>query len=78
MSGTNLTLVVGFLLVLARWCRVRGRWLYLVGALGIVGFVLLARTEPSVLRAAVMGTVALVALGTERPSARCCARSGPR
>ena len=26
VSGTNLTLVVGFLLVLARWCGVRGRW----------------------------------------------------
>ncbi len=65
VSGTNLTLVVGFLLVLARWCRVRGRWLYVVGAAGIVGFVLLARTEPSVLRAAVMGTVALFAMGTD-------------
>jgi len=63
VSGTNLTLVVGFLLVVARWCRVRGRWLYVVGALGIVGFVLLARTEPSVLRAAVMGSVGLLALG---------------
>ncbi len=63
VSGTNLTLVVGFLLVLARWCRVRGRWLYVVGAVGIVGFVLLARTEPSVLRAAVMGSVGLLALG---------------
>lgn len=65
VSGTNLTLVVGFLLVLARWSGVRGRSLYVVGALGIVGFVLLARTEPSVLRAAVMGTVALFAMGTE-------------
>jgi competence protein ComEC len=63
VSGTNLTLVVGFLLVVARWCRVRGRWLYAVGAVGIVGFVLLARTEPSVLRAAVMGSVGLLALG---------------
>ncbi len=63
VSGTNLTLVVGFLLVVARWCRVRGRWLLLVGAAGIVGFVLLARTEPSVVRAAVMGSVGLVALG---------------
>ncbi|WP_460715287.1 DNA internalization-related competence protein ComEC/Rec2 [Nocardioides dilutus] len=63
VSGTNLTLVVGFLLTLARWCRVRGRWLGLVGAAGVAGFVLLARTEPSVLRAAVMGTVALVGLG---------------
>ena len=65
VSGTNLTLVVGFLLVLARWCGVRGRWLYLVGAVGIVGFVLLARTEPSVVRAAAMGTVALLAMGTD-------------
>ncbi len=65
VSGTNLTLVVGFLLVIARWAGVRGRWLYAVGAVGIVGFVLLARTEPSVLRAAVMGTVALFAMGTQ-------------
>ncbi|ANH40228.1 ComEC family competence protein [Nocardioides dokdonensis FR1436] len=72
VSGTNLTLVVGSLLWLARGCRVRGRWLLLVGAAGIVGFVLLARTEPSVLRAAVMGAVALVALGTDG------ARRGPR
>lgn len=63
VSGTNLTLLVGFVLALARWCRVRGRWLAVVGAAGIVGFVLLARTEPSVLRAAVMGTVALLGLG---------------
>ena len=72
VSGTNLTLVVGSLLWLARGAGVRGRWLLLVGAGGIVGFVLLARTEPSVLRAAVMGSVALVALGTDG------ARRGPR
>ncbi len=65
VSGTNLTLVVGFLLALAGWCRVRGRWLHVVAAAGIVGFVLIARTEPSVLRAAVMGTIGLVALGTD-------------
>lgn len=64
VSGTNLTLIVGFLLVVARWCGVRGRWLYVVGAGGIVGFVLLARTEPSVVRAAAMGTVALVGMGS--------------
>jgi competence protein ComEC len=65
VSGTNLTLVVGFLLVLARWSGVRGRWMYVVGALGIAGFVLLARAEPSVVRAAAMGTVALLAMGTD-------------
>ncbi|MGA8847352.1 MAG: ComEC/Rec2 family competence protein, partial [Nocardioides sp.] len=64
VSGTNLTLIVGFLVVLARWCRVRGRWLTLVAVAGIVGFLLLARTEPSVVRAAAMGTVGLLALGS--------------
>jgi competence protein ComEC len=63
VSGTNLTLIVGFVLVLARWAGVRARGLVVVGVLGVVGFVLLARTEPSVLRAAVMGTVALVGMG---------------
>lgn len=64
VSGTNLTLLVGFLLVLARWCGVRGRWLTVIAAAGIVGFLLVARTEPSVLRAAAMGTVGLLALGS--------------
>ena len=63
VSGTNLTLVVGFLVLVGRWCGVRGRGHYLLAALGIVGFVLLARTEPSVVRAAAMGAVALLGLG---------------
>jgi len=63
VSGTNLTLIVGFVLIVARWCGVRARGLLVVGLLGVVGFVLLARTEPSVLRAAVMGSVALVGMG---------------
>ena len=64
VSGTNLTLVVGALLVLARAIGVRARGLVVAGALGVVGFVLLARPEPSVLRAAVMGSVALVGMGS--------------
>lgn len=63
VSGTNLTLVVGFLLVLGRWAGVRGRWLHALAAIGIVGFVMTARAEPSVVRAAAMGTVALVGMG---------------
>jgi len=63
VSGTNLTLVVGFLLLIARWVGVRGRWLRVVAAAGIAGFVVLARTEPSVLRAAAMGSVGLMAMG---------------
>ncbi len=64
VSGTNLTLVVGFLLLGARWVGVRARGLVVVGALGVVGFVVLARPEPSVLRAAAMGSVALVGLAS--------------
>ena len=63
VSGTNLTLVLAFLLMLARWSGVRGRGLLVVGLLGVVGFVLMARPEPSVIRAAAMGTVALLGLG---------------
>ena len=63
VSGTNLTLVVGFLVLAGRWCGVRGRGHYLLAVAGIAGFVLLARTEPSVVRAAAMGTVALLGLG---------------
>lgn len=62
VSGTNLTLVVGCLVLVGRWCGVRGRWHYLLAAAGIVGFILLARTEPSVVRAAAMGTAALLGL----------------
>ena len=64
VSGTNLTLVAGFVVVVARWCRVRGRWLTAVAAAGIAAFVVIARAEPSVLRAAAMGTVGLIAMGS--------------
>ena len=63
VSGTNLTLVLAFLLLLARLAGVRARGLLVVGLLGVVGFVLMARPEPSVVRAAAMGTVALLGLG---------------
>ena len=63
VSGANLTILLAFLLPCARWCGVRAHGLLIVGALGIVGFVLVARPEPSVLRAAAMGTAALIGLG---------------
>ncbi len=64
VSGANLTLLLAFLLLLARWAGVRGWWLRGVGLLGVIIFVALCRTEPSVLRAAAMGLVALAALGS--------------
>ena len=54
---------------------VRARGLVVVGVLGVAGFVLLARPEPSVLRAAAMGSVALVGLGAR---GRDRGRPGPR
>lgn len=65
VSGTNLTLLVGFLLVVSRWLGVRGRWLLVVAVAGIATFLVLARSEPSVVRAATMGSVGLVALATD-------------
>lgn len=72
VSGSNLTLVLGFVLFVARWCRVRAHGLLLVGLVAVVFFVLLARPQPSVLRAAAMGVVALggLAAGGRRRGAR--------
>jgi competence protein ComEC len=64
VSGANLTLLLAFLLTIARWVGVRGWWLRIVGLAGVIIFVALCRTEPSVLRAAAMGLVALAALGS--------------
>ncbi|MDO7867210.1 ComEC/Rec2 family competence protein [Nocardioides jiangxiensis] len=64
VSGTNLTLIVGFLLLVGRAVGVRGRWQVALAVVGIVGFVLVARTEPSVVRAAAMGTVGLLGFGS--------------
>ena len=63
VSGANLTLLLAFLLTMARWTGVRGWWLRAVAVLGVVIFVGLCRSEPSVLRAAAMGLVTLASLG---------------
>jgi competence protein ComEC len=62
VSGTNLTLLLAFVLPLARLVGVRARGLTVVGLVMVVVFVVLARPQPSVLRAAVMGLVALAAM----------------
>jgi competence protein ComEC len=66
VSGANLVIVVGFALYVGRWLGVRARGLPVLGTLALVGFVVLARPQPSVLRAAAMGLVALTALATGR------------
>ncbi len=62
VSGTNLTLLLAFVLPLARLLGIRARGLNVVGLAMVVVFVILARPQPSVLRAAMMGLVALAAM----------------
>ena len=63
VSGSNLSLALAFTGWVARWLGVRGWWLRL-SAVGVgVLFVVTCRAEPSVLRATVMGMIALGATG---------------
>jgi competence protein ComEC len=63
VSGTNLTIVLAVTMAVARAAGVRRRGMWVVGGLSIAAFVLLARPEPSVVRAAAMGAVGVAALG---------------
>ncbi|MET1038596.1 MAG: ComEC/Rec2 family competence protein [Aeromicrobium sp.] len=63
VSGTNLTIVLAVTMALARAAGLRRGGLWIVGAVSITAFVLLARPEPSVVRAAAMGAVGVAALG---------------
>ena len=63
VSGTNLTLVLAFVLTVSRWLRVRGYAQLVVGVVTTAGFIVLARPDPSVLRSAAMGVVAIAGLG---------------
>jgi competence protein ComEC len=69
VSGSNVAIVVGAVLLLARWSRA-GPWVA-VGLCGValVGFVILVRPSPSVVRAATMGAIGLAALAAGRPRA---------
>lgn len=69
VSGANVAIVVGTVLYAGRWVGVPARAAPAVGAAALVGFVVLARPEPSVLRAGCMGLVALLALASGRPRA---------
>jgi competence protein ComEC len=66
VSGTNVAIVLGFALTASRWIGLRGVALRIVGLFAVVGFVVLARPEPSVVRAAVMGVVAVLAGSNRR------------
>ncbi len=69
VSGANVAIVLGVVLFAARWCRA-GPWLAAaICVAALAGFVILARPSPSVVRAAAMGSVGLLALASGRPTA---------
>jgi competence protein ComEC len=69
VSGTNCSIVVGAVLLVLRRARARPWVAAGVGVIVLLMFVVVARPSPSVLRAAVMGGIALAALATGRPRA---------
>jgi competence protein ComEC len=62
VSGANVAIVVGAVFGLLGLLHAGPRTRVVCAALALVGFVVLARPSPSVLRAAVMGSVALLAV----------------
>ncbi len=66
VSGSNVAIVLAGALWLARIAGVRRRWRPVAALLLLAAFVIVVRPEPSVLRAAVMGVVGLLGLGTAR------------
>jgi competence protein ComEC len=69
VSGANVAILLAAVLLLARWCRA-GPWMAAaLCTVALVGFVILARPSPSVLRAAAMGGLGLLALVSGRPRA---------
>jgi competence protein ComEC len=67
VSGTNVAIVTGAVLLSLRALTLGPRASAVAAGVTLAGFVVLARPSPSVLRAAVMGAIALLALATGRP-----------
>ena len=66
VSGSNVAIVCGTVLLVAAACGAGRRLRLGLAASGLVGFVVLARPDPSVLRAAVMGAIGLLGLASAR------------
>jgi len=63
VSGTNLTIVLAVVLAMTRAAGIGRRLTWLATGVTIAAFIVVARPDPSVLRAAAMGTVGVAALG---------------
>lgn len=66
VSGANFAIILGAVLLLARGIGIGPRWTVVMCAMVLIAFVVIARPSPSVLRAAVMGGIGLLALVTGR------------
>jgi competence protein ComEC len=69
VSGSNVAIVVVFALGASALFGVPRRWRPVMAVTALAGFVVLARPEPSVLRAATMGAIALLGLSRSRRAA---------
>jgi competence protein ComEC len=69
VSGANVAIVLGVVLFAVRWTRAGPVVTALLCAVALVGFVILARPSPSVVRAGAMGAIGLLGLATGRPRA---------
>ena len=69
VSGSNVAIVLAFALGGASLVGIRRRWRPWVAATALAGFVVLARPEPSVVRAAAMGAIGLIGLSRSRRAA---------
>ena len=76
VSGSNVAVVLAAGMGLCRVVGIRRRWRPVVAAVLLAGFVVLARPEPSVLRAAVMGVIGLMGLSASRRRAGIPALAG--
>lgn len=68
VSGANSALVVGLVVLVTALCGGGIWWRLVLGVLALIGFVILVTPEPSIVRASVMATLALVAVVAGRPS----------
>lgn len=66
VSGANLAIVSGVLIAVLRRLRADPRLVAVLAGAAVVGFVVLARPSPSVVRAGVMGAVVLLAMASGR------------
>ncbi|WP_227980597.1 ComEC/Rec2 family competence protein [Nocardia spumae] len=66
VSGTNVSILLAAVLLATRALTLGPRWSALLAGVALIGFVVLARPSPSVLRASVMGSIAVLALLTGR------------